>query len=212
MPEPAPPRISTRLLVGATRSIERAQLVDGRRLADHLEADDRALAQLAHLALQLGGLQRAQRHEQQAVGLERLLDVVVGAALDGGDGGLDVAVAGDDDDRQIGVRLLDDVEHLEAVEPAALQPDVEDDELRPALLDGLQRLVGIARQPRAVTVVLQDAGDHLADVGLVVDDQDVRCHLSLLRLVGDHAPPSAAAGAGSSRETGRRRRLARPAG
>ena len=133
-----------------------------------------------HLALQLGGLQRAQRHQQQPVGLERLLDVVVGAALDGGDRGLDVAVAGDDDDRQVGVRLLDDVEHLQAVEAAALQPDVEDDELRPALLDRLQGLVGIARQPRAVTVVLQDAGDHLADVGLVVDDQDVGCHLSLL--------------------------------
>ena len=47
----------------------------------------------------------------------------------------------------------------------------------------------IARQARAMPVVLQDAGDHLADVGLVVDDQDVRCHLSLLQLVGDHAPP-----------------------
>ena len=61
---------------------------------------------------------------------------------------------------------------------------------------GLEGLVAVARQTRAVTVVLQDAGDHLADVGLVVDDQDVRCHLSLLQLVGDHAPPSAAAGLG----------------
>ena len=167
--------------VGGRHAVEgRAQLVHGRRLADHLEADHRALAQLAHLALQLGGLQRAQRHQQQPVGLERLLDVVVGAALDGGDGGLDVAVARDDDHRQVGVGLLDDVEHLQAVEAAALQPDIEDDELRAALLDGLEGLIGIARQTRAVTVVLQEAGDHLADVGLVVDDQDVRCHLSLL--------------------------------
>ena len=112
-------------------------------------------------------------HQHQPVGLERLLDVVVGAALDGGDGGLDVAVTGDDHHRQVRVRLLDDVEHLESVEAAALQPDVENDELRPALLDGLQGLVGIARQARAVPVVLQDAGDHLADVRFIVDDQDV---------------------------------------
>ena len=43
-----------------------------------------------------------------------------------------------------------------------------------------QRFVGIAGETRAVTVVLQEAGDHLADVRLVVDDQDVGCHLSLL--------------------------------
>ena len=71
------------------------------------------------------------------------------------------------------MRLLDDVQHLQPVEAAALQPDVENDELRPALLDGLEGLVGIARQARAVPVVLQDAGDHLADVRLIVDDQDV---------------------------------------
>ncbi len=157
-----------------------AQLVDGGGVADHLEAHHRALAQRAHLALQPGGLQRALRHQQQAVGLERLLDVVVGAALDGRHRGLDVAVAGDDDDRQVGVRLLGDVEHLQPVEAAALQPDVEDDELRAALLDRLQRLVGIAGDARAVAVVLQEARHHLADVRLVIDDQDVRGHRSLL--------------------------------
>ena len=167
--------------VGGRHAVERgAQLVHGRRLADHLEADDGALLELAHLALQLGGLERAQRDEQQPVGLERLLDVVVGAALDGGDRGLDVAVAGDDDDRQVGVRLLDDVEHLQAVEAAALQPDVQDDELRAPLLHRLQRLIRIAGKTRAVAVVLQEPGDHLPDVRLVVDDQDVGCHLSLL--------------------------------
>jgi hypothetical protein len=47
-------------LVGRHALERAAQLVHGRGLADHLEADDRALAQLAHLALQLGGLERAQ--------------------------------------------------------------------------------------------------------------------------------------------------------
>ena len=69
----------------------------------------------------------------QPVGLERLLDEIVGALLDRGDRGLDRAVAGDHHDRQIGLLALERVEHLDAVEPAALQPDVEHDELRPAL-------------------------------------------------------------------------------
>ena len=169
--------------VGRREAVDGAfQLIDGGRFADHLGRDGRALLELAHLALQLRGFERAQGHEDEAIGLERLLDVVVGAALDGGDGGLDVAVAGDDDHGQIGIGALDDGEHFEAVEPAALQPDVENDELRPSLLDDAQRLVAVARQARAVTFVLEDAGHELANVGLVVDDQDVCCHLSLLRL------------------------------
>jgi hypothetical protein len=170
--------------VGGSDAVELGfQLVDGSGVADHLEAHHRALLERPHLALQPGGLQRALRHQQQAVGLERLLDVVVGAALDGRHRGLDVAVAGDDDHRQLGMRLLGDVENLEPVQPAALQPDVENDELRAALLDRLQRLVRIAGDARAVAVVLKEASHHLADVGLVIDDQDVRGHrLSLLAL------------------------------
>ena len=223
LPEPAPPRISTRLLVGATRSMdERSWLMAGDLPIISKLTTERSL-QLLDLALQLGGLERAQRHQQQPVGLEGLLDVVVGAALDGGDGGLDVAVAGDDDDRQIGVRLLDDVEHLQAVEAAALQPDVQDDELRAALLHRFQGFVGIAGETRAVTVVLQEAGDHLADVRFVVDDQDVGCHLSLLHtlaimrrrwrrpLRARHAIPSAPAPCSPAAKCGSGRHACVPA-
>ena len=90
-------------MVGATRSSAVRSWLMAADLPIISALTTRALAQLAHLALQLGGLERAQRDEHQPVGLERLLDVVVGAALDGGDGGLDVAVAGDDDHRQVGV-------------------------------------------------------------------------------------------------------------
>ncbi len=98
-----------------------AKLVDRGGLADHLGALHRALAQRLHFAAQLRGFERAQRHEHQPVGFERLLDVVVGAAPDRGHRGFDVAVARDDDDRQIGVLLLDCGQHLEAVETAPLQ-------------------------------------------------------------------------------------------
>ena len=106
------------LLAGARRAADQDAAV-GRRDACRcgprswlIAADLPIISELAversrsslDLAPQLRGFERAQRHEHQPVGLERLLDVVVGAALDRGDGGLDVAVAGDDDDRQIGMR------------------------------------------------------------------------------------------------------------
>ena len=41
---------------------------------------------------------------------------------------------------------------------------------------GGQRLVAVARGARAVAFVLQDAGDQFADIGFVVDDEDVGRH------------------------------------
>ena len=131
-----------------------AKLVDGGGAADHLEAVGAPLAQLAVLAFQLRGFERAGDDEHEAVGLERLLDIVVGAALDGGDGGLDIAVTADDHHRQVGMGALDAVEQLKPVELRALQPNVQDHQGRPALLDGRKRLVGILGKPRAMAFVL----------------------------------------------------------
>ena len=99
-----------RLLVGATldRCALRSWLIAGDLPIISAETHGAFACSSLDLALQLGRFERAQRDEDQPVGLERLLDVIVGAALDRGDGRLDVAVAGDDDDRQIGIRALDD--------------------------------------------------------------------------------------------------------
>ena len=70
------------------------ELVDRRsdRAGDAARLDG-AGAQVAHLALEAGRLERALGHEHEPIRLERLLDEVVGAGLDGRDGCLDVAVA-----------------------------------------------------------------------------------------------------------------------
>ena len=153
-----------------------AQLVDRRRAADHRRRHRAELLELLDLALEPRGLERALGDQHQPVGLERLLDEVVGAALDRRDRGLDVAVAGDHHDRQFGMLLLDRVEQLQPVEPAALQPDVEEDQVGPARRDRAERVVAVARRARGVALVLQDAGDQLADVGFVVDDENVGRH------------------------------------
>ena len=60
-----------------------AELVDRRRLADQARGLRSELLELLHLALEAGIFQRPVRNQQQPVGLERLLDEVVGAGLDG---------------------------------------------------------------------------------------------------------------------------------
>ena len=153
-----------------------AQLIGGGRVSDQRGRERRELFELAHLAPQPRILQRPLGDQQQTIGLERLLDEVVSAALDRGNRGFDIAVTGNHHDRQFGMILLEPIQQLQPVEAAALQPDVEEDEIGPPRDDGSQRLIAVARRAGSVTFVLQDARDQFADVRFVVDDQNIGCH------------------------------------
>ncbi len=89
-------------------------------------------------------------------------------------------MAGNHHHRHIRVMLLDDLEQLQAVELAALQPDVEEHQMRAPRFDGRQRFVAVLRGTCAVALVFEDAGHQSANVGLVVDDQNVSRHESVL--------------------------------
>ncbi len=67
------------------------------------------------LLQQLPPLQRALHHQLELVRLERLGDVVEGAELHRLHGGVDLRQAGDHDDVDVGMRLLDPAQHFEAV-------------------------------------------------------------------------------------------------
>src|SRR3546814_11248870 len=112
-------------------------------------------------------LDGALHHQQQAVRLERLLDEVVGAQLDGVDGGLDVAVAGDHHHRRGRRFLLHGAEDLHAVERRVLQPDIEHHEARPALAPQFPRAVAVAGNAGLITLLLPDTRDQHADVGFL---------------------------------------------
>src|SRR6516164_9104778 len=134
------------------------------------------LLELPHLALKPRILECAFGDQQQTIGLERLFDEIIGAALDRGHRGFDIAMARNHDDRQFGMLLLEAVEQLQAIKPAALQPNIEENEIGPARNYGGKRLVAVAGRAGAMALVLQNARDQLADICLIVDDQDIGCH------------------------------------
>ena len=68
------------------------------------------------------------------------------------------------------------VEQLQAVKPAALQPDVEIDQAWSPAGDMGKRIVAVTRRARDVAFVLQDAGNQLPDVRFVVDYENVIGH------------------------------------
>src|SRR5665213_1261833 len=154
----------------------RAQLTDRMRVADQFVVAARTQLQLLVLAPQARRLDRALDDEQQAVRLERFLDEVVGTDLDRRDGGFDRAVAADHHDGKARQLTAHDLEDLEPVELAALEPDVEDDERRLARAHGGERLIARPRFTCVVALVLENAAHQHADVGLVVDDENFMRH------------------------------------
>ncbi len=149
------------------------ELIGDRRGTQKFGRIARALAQVTHLTAQVRGFKRAGCNEEQAVGLERLLDIVIGTALDGADGRFDVAVTGDHDDRQIRMLLLDGIEQCKAVKPAALQPDIEENQARAALRNRIEALVARCRLARAMPLIFENARNEFADVAFVVDDENI---------------------------------------
>src|SRR5690606_34511827 len=107
------------------------------------------------------------------VDVEGLLDEVVGALLDGSNRDLDVPVAGDDDDRDLRVVAADLLEDLDPVKAALLEPDVEDDEIGRGFVDRREGGITVPGEPGAVSLVPEDVGDELADVGFIVHDENV---------------------------------------
>src|ERR1700686_143439 len=140
----------------------------------------RQLLEFLHFALQPRGLQCPRRHQNQPVGLERLLDEGVGAALDGGDRGFDVAVSGDHHDGQIGLFALDLLQQLQAIELAALQPDVEKYQMRTAVGDFRQRRIAVARGPGGESLIVKNPRDQITNIRLVIDNHNITCHRSRL--------------------------------
>ena len=114
--------------------------------------------------------------EDQPVRLERLFDEIICAPTDGRHHGFDVAVTGNHHHWQVGMQGLDFIEQGQAVEPRALQPDVEEDEARRAVSDRGQRAVRVVRRAGFVAFVAQDTRHQFTDVFFVVDDQNIRRH------------------------------------
>jgi len=162
LPQPGGPEMNTRLLVGAIFSTACRTCAMAEDWPTSSVSSPAFQFQLLHFAFQAGRFQRALNDVNQAVRLERLLDEIVGAFLDRADGGLDGAVTGDHHHRQIGMLALDGIEHLDAVEAAALQPDVEHDDLRPPLAYGIERGFAVRRGAGLVAFVAENSGDQIA--------------------------------------------------
>ncbi|MNC86188.1 hypothetical protein D3C83_18260 [compost metagenome] len=114
------------------------------------------------------------------VDIERLGQVLEGAALESGDRRVEVGVGGHDDDRHGGMALLDGLQQLQAREPG--HADVRDEDLGSAARKRVERLLRRGERVEVDALARERLLDHPADGAVVVDDPD-RFHVSGSRIL-----------------------------
>ena len=108
---------------------------------------------------------------QKALGRERLLDEVVGAEPHRLDRDLDVAMAGDHDDGQLGIDLLRAAQQLQPVD--ALHLEIGDQHAGKIRAQLAERRRGVVLHRELEARELEPLRDRFAHRRLVVDEQDV---------------------------------------
>ena len=103
------------------------------------------------------------------VGIERLVDVVVGAILERGDGGLDRGVSGHDDDQHVGIDFVQAALQFDAIGAAHL--DIDQSDIEGLLGHASERFVGALGGGHVVAFLGKPLGQRIADAQFVVNNQ-----------------------------------------
>ena len=152
-----------------------AQLGHHVALPDHRQPAIDVLAQRAVLRLEPSLADRVADDENGFFERQRLLDEVEGAQLDGSNGGLDVSVSRNHDDRRIHSPFVETRQRGQPVH--AGKPDVEDDDVVWRARDAIEaRFTGVDGIDR-VAFVAQNAAERATDARFVVDDEDRWFHV-----------------------------------
>ncbi len=151
-----------------------AQVRHRGRTADQLGFDRHQSRQLAaqriHFQRQAAGLQGAPDRLVQAVGRERLLDEIVGPETHRLHRHRDIAVAGDDDDRKVGIDPLGPLEQRHAVDPR--QADVGHEDAAKSRRHRRQGLLGRGEGPDRAAGELERLGAPETNGRVVFDEED----------------------------------------
>src|SRR3989442_6944308 len=120
----------------------------------------------AIVAIRIEGHDLGEQRALEVAEIERFLDEVVGAKIQGLQGLIVVGVAADHDDRCLGRLLAQALERLDAVHSG--HRDVQQYDLGPDDSGHLQRLPAVLGPLHGVAVVGQKFNQHLTDRGFVV--------------------------------------------
>ena len=110
---------------------------------------------------------------QQMFSFKRFLDKIDSALRNGSDRRVDIAMAGDHDDRHLGIKLLQFGQQFQPVQTRASQPDIQQDQGGTPFVDGGNGLVTVGHHPGGISLVFQNTGYQIPNVGFVIYNQNI---------------------------------------
>jgi hypothetical protein len=150
---------------GAEHLLHRRRVPENfRRLAHRLDRFRLSPALVERAADQVDGL----------IDVERLRQIFVGAALEGGHRGVEIRIGGHHDDRDRGVALLHRLQQLEARQPR--HADIGHQHFRRAAGERFERILRGRKRVERDAFSTERLLDHPADGAVIVDDPD-RFHI-----------------------------------
>ena len=114
--------------------------------------------------------------QEQTLRLKWFFDKIRGSTPNGGDGGIQIAMAGDHKNRLARIAAFDFIKQIQPVEARPLQKHVKEHERGTTICNGRKRRITVRCGPRRIAFILQHAGDEITDICLIIDDQNVECH------------------------------------
>jgi hypothetical protein len=119
-------------------------------------------------------LERVPQRDENAVGVERLLEEVVRSELRGLDRGLNRSVPADHHDHRVGIAVPQPLERFEPVDACHLH--IHEHEVRTKAIVFRDRINGVARRLDLIPLVLEKLPERLSNALLVIDDQNAAAH------------------------------------
>jgi hypothetical protein len=110
------------------------------------------------------------------IGLKRLFNKVIGAILDRRDSHLHIAMAADYDHGQIRIIPAQAFHELQSIQLRSLQPDIQQHQRGPPSRNGGERGIRTYRRARLISLILENAGNQLANIGFVINNKNVTGH------------------------------------
>src|SRR5690349_1555620 len=121
-------------------------------------------------------LQCISQRDENAIGIQRLLEDIIGAELRRLDRGLDRRMTADHYDNRRRVFLLDPLQRLDAIDARHLH--IEEHEIRPPLLVFTDAVDCIGHRVHLVALELEELTERRPDTLFVVDDENSSAHQS----------------------------------
>lgn len=160
--------------VGGGKEIDGMEkMVNGERSEEKLKMVGGEFEKVGKIEIEIGGLKRKLRKEDKEVGIERILDEIIGEEKNGREGGLDIEMKGNNKKRKLRMMIIDIVKKWKKVEKDEMKKYIEKKKKRREVINGRKRDIRIERGECLMELIDKNKRKKIKDIKLVIKKKNI---------------------------------------